>query len=211
MLRYPNVADPHDDRYHRLARVRDVVLVLAAALVWLPLVALIAVAVKIDDPDGPILFRQQRSGIGGRRFPMLKFRTMVSDAEERKQELMHLNELQWPDFKITNDPRVTRVGALLRKLSLDELPQLFNVLFGQMSLVGPRPTSFAADTYDRWHTARLDTRPGVTGLWQLAGRAETEMDDRVRLDIAYLKRRCMLLDVEILVRTVNSLVKADGR
>ena len=186
ILRYPTVPPTGYHSLRLAARIRDVMLVVAAAPLWLPLLALIALALKLDDPAGPVLFRQERSGTGGRRFGMLKFRTMVSNAEEMKHELMHLNELPWPDFKITDDPRITRVGAVLRRTSLDELPQLLNVLCGDMALVGPRPTSFAADTYDAWHTARLDTRPGITGLWQLAGRAETEMDDRVRLDISYL-------------------------
>lgn len=211
MLRYPTISQGDTDRYRRAARLRDVVLVSLTAPLWLPVIMVVALAIKLDDPAGPVFFRQQRSGLGGGRFGMLKFRTMVSNAEEMKQELMHLNELEWPDFKITDDPRVTRVGKVLRRTSLDEIPQLINVLIGDMSLVGPRPTSFAADTYDRWHTARLDTRPGITGLWQLAGRAETEMDDRVRLDISYLRRRCMLLDLEILARTVAAMASGEGR
>jgi lipopolysaccharide/colanic/teichoic acid biosynthesis glycosyltransferase len=109
---------------------------------------------------------------------MYKFRSMVTNAEEQKIELAHLNELQWPDFKITNDPRITKIGAFLRKTSLDELPQIINVLAGEMSLVGPRPTSFSAETYALWHTERLDVLPGVTGLWQLLGRGKSEFDQQ---------------------------------
>jgi lipopolysaccharide/colanic/teichoic acid biosynthesis glycosyltransferase len=141
---------------------------------------------------------------------MYKFRTMVANAEALKKELAHLNELQWPDFKITNDPRITRVGGFLRKASLDELPQLLNVLRGDMSLVGPRPTSFSAQTYKLWHTERLDVQPGLTGLWQIVGRGTSEFNDRLRLDIAYIERRCLWLDVQILVRTVTVVLEQRG-
>ena len=122
-----------------------------------------------SSPPGRRCSHQLRTGKGGRRFRMYKLRTMVRNAEELKAQLMHLNELTYPDFKITNDPRVTRVGWFLRKTSLDELPQLFNVIRGDMSLVGPRPTSFSAGTYSLWHTARLEVKPGLTGLWQISG------------------------------------------
>ena len=122
-----------------------------------------------------------------------------------------MNELQWPDFKITNDPRITRVGRILRKTSLDELPQIFNVLKGEMSLVGPRPTSFDASTYSLWHTERLDVTPGITVVWQIIGRGETEFDDRLVLDIAYIRKRCFMLDIEILFRTAFSILQGRGR
>jgi lipopolysaccharide/colanic/teichoic acid biosynthesis glycosyltransferase len=158
--------------------------------------------IKLESPGDTALFRQRRTGVNGKTFDMLKFRTMVPDAEELKKELAHLNELRWPDFKITNDPRITRMGRFLRKTSLDEVPQLLNVLRGEMSLVGPRPTSFSSDTYDLWHTERLDALPGITGLWQITGRGSMEFDERVRLDIAYIERRCLWLDIQILLRTV---------
>jgi lipopolysaccharide/colanic/teichoic acid biosynthesis glycosyltransferase len=141
---------------------------------------------------------------------MYKFRSMVPNAEELKKTYAHLNELQWPDFKITNDPRVTKVGKFLRKTSLDELPQLLNVLKGEMSLVGPRPTSFGAETYKLWHTERLDVIPGITGLWQIVGRASLEFDDRLRLDIAYVERRSLWFDINILVRTMGAVFKQKG-
>jgi lipopolysaccharide/colanic/teichoic acid biosynthesis glycosyltransferase len=151
-----------------------------------------------------------RTGRYGLRFRLYKFRTMVPDAEERKSDLMHLNELQWPDFKIAEDPRVTRVGRLLRKSSLDELPQLLNILKGEMSFVGPRPTSFHPDTYKLWHTERLEVVPGLTGLWQVSGRSNLEFDDRVRLDIAYIRRRSLTLDLLILIRTFGAVWSQDG-
>jgi lipopolysaccharide/colanic/teichoic acid biosynthesis glycosyltransferase len=141
---------------------------------------------------------------------MYKFRSMVPNAEELKKELAHLNELKWPDFKITNDPRVTRIGNILRRTSLDELPQLLNVIKGDMSLVGPRPTSFAPDTYDLWQTVRLEVVPGLTGLWQIIGRGETEFYERLRLDIMYIKHRSLWLDIEILFRTVLAVIAQRG-
>ena len=123
---------------------------------------------------------------------MLKFRTMVQNAEELKASLQHLNILPAPDFKIPNDPRVTRVGKFLRKTSLDELPQVLNVIRGEMSIVGPRPTSFAASTYDLWHSERLEVVPGITGLWQVKGRGTMTFDERLRLDIEYIERRSTL-------------------
>ncbi len=141
---------------------------------------------------------------------MYKFRTMVPNAEELKSRYAHLNELQWPDFKITNDPRITPLGRWLRKTSLDELPQLFNVLRGEMSLVGPRPTSFGPETYKLWHTERLDVIPGMTGLWQVFGRARLEFDERLRLDIAYIERASLWLDICILFMTAISVFRQRG-
>lgn len=196
--------------YHVTKRIFDLTLCLLAMPVLLPLLLLCAVLIKIESPGGPVVFTQLRTGKAGRRFKIYKFRTMVPNAEELKVKLAHLNELQWPDFKITNDPRITRVGRILRKTSLDELPQIINVLKGEMSLVGPRPTSFAATTYQLWHTERLDVMPGLTGLWQVYGRAQTEFDDRLRLDIMYIQHRCMAVDIELLVRTVLAVMQARG-
>ena len=141
---------------------------------------------------------------------MYKFRTMVRDAEELKASLMHLNILPPPDFKIIDDPRITRVGRFLRKTSLDELPQVFNVLRGQMSLVGPRPTSFAASTYDLWHTERLEAIPGITGLWQVKERNAATFDERLRLDAEYLHRMSLGLDLKIIWWTVVAVFKRSG-
>jgi lipopolysaccharide/colanic/teichoic acid biosynthesis glycosyltransferase len=135
---------------------------------------------------------------------------MVPNADEIKAQYAHLNELQWPDFKITNDPRITPLGRILRKTSLDELPQLFNILRGEMSLVGPRPTSFGAETYELWHTQRLDVMPGMTGLWQVEGRAKLEFDDRLRLDIAYIERATFWFDIYILFRTFKAVFRQKG-
>jgi len=196
--------------YLAIKRVFDVIVVLAGAPLWVPVLALAALLIKLDDPKSPVFFNHARAGRGGASFQMRKFRTMVPNAEEMKQQLWHLNELEWPDFKITNDPRITRPGRILRKTSLDEIPQLINVLLGQMSLVGPRPTGATADQYELWQTERLDVLPGITGLWQLYGRATTMFDDRTRLDITYVQRRCLLMDLQILVRTVPAVLKAQG-
>ena len=192
-------------------RIFDLVVVIGAMPFWLPLVGVIALLIRITSPGAPAIFVQQRTGKGGRRFSMYKFRSMVPNAEELKAKYAHLNELQWPDFKITNDPRITRLGRFLRKTSLDEIPQLFNVLLGDMSLVGPRPTSFGAETYKLWQTERLDVLPGLTGLWQVEGRASLEFDDRLRLNIIYIERRSMMLDIVILFRTVyTAILKQQG-
>lgn len=206
----PNEALFKGNVYRVAKRIMDLSLILLATPLFLPLFLIIALLIKIESPNGPIIFVQHRTGKNGKRFKMYKFRSMVPNAEEMKKELAHLNELKWPDFKVTNDPRVTRMGHILRTTSLDELPQLINVLKGDMSLVGPRPTSFAPDTYDLWQTERLEVLPGLTGLWQIMGRAETEFDERLRLDIAYIKHRTLWLDIQILFRTVFAVVSRRG-
>jgi lipopolysaccharide/colanic/teichoic acid biosynthesis glycosyltransferase len=191
-------------------RAFDLAVVLLAAPLWVPLMAAIALVVKLDDRRAPVMFVQRRSGRGGRPITMHKFRTMVPNAEEMKWELRHLNEVEWPLFKITNDPRITRPGRILRKTSLDELPQLWDVLVGRLSLVGPRPNDFEPDEYDLWQTERLDVKPGITGLWQLYGRGVAQFADSNRLDIAYVQRRSLWLDLQILVRTVPAVLAARG-
>ena len=196
--------------YHFAKRIMDTALVLLALPVWLPLLLLLIVLIKVTSPGAPAIFVQLRTGKGGHRFYMYKFRSMVPNAEELKVKYAHLNELQWPDFKITNDPRITRLGRFLRKSSLDEIPQLINILKGDMSWVGPRPTSFGADTYKLWHTERLDVLPGLTGLWQIIGRGSMEFDERLRLDIAYIERRSLWLDINILFYTIFAVFKGRG-
>ena len=197
--------------YLTAKRIMDLALVIISMPLWLVVMGIVAGLIWFESPGAPVLFIQKRTGKGGKRFDMYKFRTMVPDAEELKPSYMHLNELQWPDFKITNDPRITRVGWFLRKTSLDELPQVINVLKGDMSLVGPRPTSFGTDTYSLWHTERLDVQPGLTGLWQIIGRGETEFDDRLRLDIIYIEKRCFKLDLAIMIITVGTVLQRKGR
>lgn len=196
--------------YFLVKRGIDLLFILLAVPVIIPMMVIIAALIKIEDPKGPIFFVQQRTGKGGKRFSMYKFRTMVYNAEELKAKLAHLNELQWPDFKITHDPRVTRIGRFLRKTSLDELPQLINILKGEMTFVGPRPTSFSPETYTLWQTARLDVVPGITGLWQILGRGTMEFSDRVYLDILYIEHSCLWLDVQIMLRTLIAMIARRG-
>ena len=207
-----DAAVPFIDRYERyrpLKRAFDLAICLAIMPLVAPVLLVCAIAIRLDSP-GPILFTQQRTGQHGIRFGMYKFRTMVRDAEALKASLMHLNILPPPDFKIIDDPRITRVGRVLRKTSLDELPQIFNVLRGEMSLVGPRPTSFAASTYDLWHTERLEAVPGITGLWQVKERNAATFDQRLRLDVEYLQRASLGLDLKILWWTVVAVFKRKG-
>jgi lipopolysaccharide/colanic/teichoic acid biosynthesis glycosyltransferase len=196
--------------YLHIKRIFDLVVVVLSSPVWIPMFVFIALLIKLTSPGAPAIFTQLRTGRGGQRFRMYKFRSMLPNAEELKEKYAHLNELQWPDFKITNDPRVTPIGRILRKTSLDELPQLINVLRGEMSLVGPRPTSFSAETYELWHTERLDVLPGLTGLWQIFGRAQLEFDDRLRLDIAYIEHASFWFDINILMRTILVVFQQRG-
>jgi exopolysaccharide biosynthesis polyprenyl glycosylphosphotransferase len=184
---------------------------LALAIGW-PVFVLIAGLIKLTSP-GPVYFRQQRSGINGRPFTIYKFRTMVTNAEQLKHELAAMNEMSGPVFKVTNDPRVTRVGKVLRKFSLDELPQLFNVLRGEMSLVGPRPLPVdeVKRFYDLAHRRRLSVKPGITCLWQISGRNNvSDFKEWVRLDLEYIDNWSLWLDVTILWRTVPAVLAGTG-
>ncbi|MBI5772139.1 MAG: sugar transferase [Verrucomicrobia bacterium] len=193
-------------------QVMDVIGAAAMLLVvGLPML-LVALAIKLTSP-GPVLFRQQRSGLNGQPFRMYKFRTMVSDAEQQRQELAAFNEMDGPVFKITNDPRITPLGRLLRKFSVDELPQLWNVLRGEMSLVGPRP--LPVDEVRRFndlaHRRRLSVKPGLTCLWQISGRNEVkDFKDWVRLDLEYIDNWSLWLDLKILLRTVPVVLLGTG-
>jgi lipopolysaccharide/colanic/teichoic acid biosynthesis glycosyltransferase len=195
--------------YPVIKRALDLTLCLATLPLALLVMGAIALAIWLESP-GPAMFVQVRTGKGGRRFRMYKFRTMVRNAEQLKSKYAHLNELTWPDFKISDDPRQTRVGRWLRKTSLDELPQIFNVIKGEMSLVGPRPTSFAASTYDLDQTERLEVLPGVTGLWQIKGRADVDFDERVELDIRYIEQQSLWLDLQILWATAGAVLSHRG-
>jgi exopolysaccharide biosynthesis polyprenyl glycosylphosphotransferase len=193
-----------------LKRAIDLALILLAAPTVLPLTALIVLAIKRDSP-GPAVFKQLRVGKGGRQFTAYKFRTMTADAEARKAELAQLNEADGPIFKIRDDPRLTRFGRFLRRSSLDELPQLWNVLKGEMSLVGPRPpTPDEVAAYEEWHHRRLEVNPGLTGLWQVLGRSDTSFDDMVRLDIYYAENWSLGMDVRIMLETIPAVLSGRG-
>lgn len=195
--------------YAVMKRALDVTICLTALPIVVPLVLVTAVLIRFESP-GPIVFAQMRTGLHGVRFPMYKFRTMVQNAEELKSSLQHLNILPAPDFKIPNDPRITRIGRFLRQTSLDELPQILNVLRGEMTIVGPRPTSFAASTYQLWHSERLEVLPGITGLWQIKGRGSMSFDERLRLDIEYIENRSIRLDLKVIVMTLLAVLRGSG-
>jgi exopolysaccharide biosynthesis polyprenyl glycosylphosphotransferase len=184
----------------------------AIALVVLsPLFAIVAAGVLIRD-GRPIFFRQTRVGLHGRTFRVTKFRTMVRDAEEHLAELEARNEIRGHAFKLTDDPRLSRTGRFLRRTSLDELPQLWNVLLGDMSLVGPRPPLVSEVAgYDLWHRRRLSMKPGITGLWQVQARRERDFDRWVELDLAYIDRWSLVLDLKILARTLPAMLLQQGR
>lgn len=193
-----------------IKRAMDLTLVLLAAPLLLILSALIAAAVRRDSP-GPAIFKQRRVGKGGRPFTLYKFRTMVVDAEARKSELARLNEADGPIFKIADDPRVTRVGRFLRRTSLDEIPQFWNVIRGDLSLVGPRPpTPAEVMQYEDWHKRRLEVTPGLTGLWQVLGRSDTSFDEMVRLDIYYAENWSPGMDLRILLQTLPAVMSGRG-
>ncbi len=193
-----------------LKRVLDIVVSAAGLLLLSPLLALIALLIKATSP-GPVLFSQERVGLHGRRFRCHKFRTMVVGAEGMQRDLAHLNEADGPVFKIRNDPRVTPVGRFLRKFSLDELPQLWNVLVGDMSLVGPRPPiPSEVEKYERWQRRRLSMRPGITCLWQISGRSELDFETWMRLDLQYIDHWSLTLDFVILLKTVPAVLSARG-
>jgi lipopolysaccharide/colanic/teichoic acid biosynthesis glycosyltransferase len=196
-------------RYLAGKRALDLVVCTLLLVIAIPVIAVCALAIRLDTP-GPVMFAQLRTGRDGRRFRMLKLRTMLANAEELKPQFAHLSVVPPPDFKIPNDPRITRVGRFLRATSLDELPQLVNVLRGDMSLVGPRPTSFEPSRYELWHTQRLDVRPGITGLWQVEGRNVMTFDERLRLDVQYIRRRSLAFDVILLARTVVAVLRRSG-
>jgi exopolysaccharide biosynthesis polyprenyl glycosylphosphotransferase len=191
-------------------RIVDIVGAIVAIILTGPILLAAALTVKLED-GGPILFKQVRAGRNGRKFVMLKFRSMCVDAEARREALMHLNEMDGPVFKIKRDPRITRVGRIIRKTSIDELPQLFNVLVGHMSLVGPRPPLPAeVATYEPWQRRRLSVRPGITGLWQVSGRNQINFEEWMQLDLKYIDTWSLWLDLKILFRTVPVVLLHKG-
>ena len=194
-----------------LKRALDIFLAIGALVVASPLILISAALVKATSP-GPVIFRQQRVGKGGHVFTCYKFRTMFRDAEHRLEEIRHLNEMGGDvTFKMRDDPRQTRVGKLLRRTSLDELPQIVNILRGDMSWVGPRPpTPAEVARYSDWHRKRLDVTPGLTGLWQVSGRSELSFDEMVKLDIYYAENWSLGMDTSIILRTIPAVLKREG-
>ena len=195
---------------HIIKTVEDYFLTTIILMFTWPLLAASAIAIKLDSP-GPVFFRQKRVGKNGKCFNCLKFRSMVENAEEIQDEILDLNEAEGPLFKIKDDPRITRVGKWIRKFSIDELPQLFNVLSGHMSLVGPRPPiPEEVSQYKEWHKQRLNVKPGITGLWQVNGRSNSPYDEMIKYDLYYIERWSSWLDMKIMLRTVSAVFKCDG-
>jgi exopolysaccharide biosynthesis polyprenyl glycosylphosphotransferase len=204
-------ANPTENWQLLTKRILDFAVALLALALLAPLFLLTALLIRLTSP-GPVFFIQERVGLNKRRFHMFKFRSMVADAERRQAELEHLNEVSGAVFKIKNDPRLTRLGRILRASSIDELPQLFNVLKGDMSLVGPRPlplrdyVGFSED----WQRRRFSVRPGITCLWQIEGRSSVPFDKWMELDMEYIDRWSLALDIRILVKTIPAVLKGSG-
>ena len=191
-------------------RTLDVLGAALALLVTSPVIALLAVLIKLES-RGPVLYRSTRIGRGGRAFTFYKLRSMVKDADRRRQQLEHMNEADGPVFKIAKDPRVTRIGKFIRTTSLDEIPQFYNVLIGDMSLVGPRPPiPEEVAQYEPWQLRRLDVRPGITCLWQISGRSRIGFQEWMRLDLEYIRHQSFALDVKILARTLPAVLSREG-
>jgi exopolysaccharide biosynthesis polyprenyl glycosylphosphotransferase len=196
--------------YELTKRAMDVFISALLLFGLMPLMLLVAALIKLDSP-GPVILRQKRVGRGLKLFDCFKFRTMVENAQALQAELASLNEMDGPVFKIRKDPRITRVGKYLRKYSIDELPQLVNVLRGEMSLVGPRPPlPHEVEMYEPRYLRRLDVKPGLTCLWQVSGRNELSFEQWMELDLYYVENRSFLLDMEILFRTIPAVVSARG-
>jgi exopolysaccharide biosynthesis polyprenyl glycosylphosphotransferase len=191
-------------------RVMDIVLALVLAIIWLPVTLIIALLIKLTSP-GPVFFKQDRCGLNGRLFTMYKLRSMVDNAEQLRFELETLNEMDGPVFKSSRDPRVTTIGKLIRRFSIDEFPQFYNVLRGDMSLVGPRPPlPQEVSKYERWQKRRLSMKPGITCLWQISGRNEVSFEDWMKLDLTYIDNWSLLLDLKILLKTVPVVLLGKG-
>jgi exopolysaccharide biosynthesis polyprenyl glycosylphosphotransferase len=201
----------YDDYRRYLKRAIDFTVAFLGLLFLSPVMIVVAILVKVTSP-GPIIFKQERFGLNKRRFWMLKFRSMCVDAEAHQAKLEHLNETGGPAFKIKNDPRVTPLGAILRKLSVDELPQLINVLMGHMSLVGPRPLTLrdVSNFSEAWLMRRFSVKPGLTCLWQIMGRSNTDFDRWIQLDLQYIDNWSLALDFKILCKTVPVVLKGSG-
>lgn len=201
---------PPQPVYDAVKRTFDILASLVGLILFLPPLAYLAIMVKLESP-GPLFFRQMRVGRDGKLFPCFKIRSMVVNAEELKEEYAHLNEADGAAFKIRDDPRVTRVGKFVRRSSLDEFPQLLNVLRGEMSIVGPRPQiPSEVAQYTPEQRARLRVKPGITCLWQISGRNDVDFDEWMRLDREYALRRSLRLDFSILLRTLPAVIARRG-
>ena len=206
-IREYEVIEPKEGRIYMFCkRAMDIIGSLAGIILLSPLLLIIAIAIKIEDPKGSIIFAQQRCGKDNKLFPMYKFRSMVSNAEELLEELMEHNEMDGPVFKIKDDPRITKVGKFIRKTSVDELPQLFNILKGDMSIVGPRPAiPHEVAEYNDYQRQRLLVKPGLTCIWQVSGRNSIGFDEWVDMDLEYIEKRNLWMDIKLIFKTVGVL------
>lgn len=201
----------HQYGYRTIKRIFDFVAALLAVVILSPTFLIIAIAIKINDPHGPVFYTQERVGKDGRRFRMFKFRSMVTNADELLEKLKEQNEIKGAMFKMKNDPRITSVGRFIRKYSLDELPQLLNVIGGSMSIVGPRPPlPYEVDQYTDYDKQRLMVKPGATGMWQVGGRNALNFDQMVELDLTYINERSIWLDLKIMFETVKVMIKPNA-
>jgi exopolysaccharide biosynthesis polyprenyl glycosylphosphotransferase len=194
-----------------IKRIVDFAVALVAVIAILPIMLLVAIVIRITS-TGPVFFAQKRVGHNKRKFTMYKFRTMVVDAEQQMEQLEHLNEVSGPVFKIKNDPRITPIGRFLRKTSLDELPQLFSVLKGDMSLVGPRPLPIRdyEGFNEDWQRRRFSVKPGITCLWQVQGRSSISFEKWMELDLQYIDKWSLWLDLQILLQTIPAVLRGSG-
>lgn len=201
----------HQYAYRITKRVFDIIAAAIALVILSPVFLIIAICIKVDDPKGPVFYSQIRVGKDGHHFRMYKFRSMVTNADELLAKLKSQNEVTGAMFKMKNDPRITKVGRVIRKYSLDELPQLVNVVGGSMSIVGPRPplVSEAAE-YTDYDKQRLMVKPGATGMWQVGGRNDVDFDEMVELDLTYIQERSVWLDLKIMFETVKIMIKPNG-
>ena len=206
-LREYEVIEPKEGPVYMFCkRAMDIIGSLAGLILLSPLLLIIAIAIKIEDPKGSIFFAQQRCGKDNKLFPMYKFRSMVSNAEELLEELMEHNEMDGPVFKIKDDPRITKVGKFIRKSSIDELPQLFNILMGDMSIVGPRPAiPHEVAEYNDYQRQRLLVKPGLTCIWQVSGRNSIGFDEWMEMDLEYITTRSLWMDIKLIFKTVGVL------
>ena len=201
----------HQYGYRYIKRLFDIVASSIAVVILSPVFLIIAICIKVDDPKGPVFYSQTRVGKDGKHFKMYKFRSMVTNADELLAELQAKNEVNGAMFKIKNDPRITRVGRFIRKYSLDELPQLINVVGGSMTIVGPRPPLVnEVAQYSDYDKQRLMVKPGATGMWQVGGRNDVDFAEMVELDLTYIQERSIWLDLKIMFETVKIMIVPNG-
>lgn len=211
-LAQEDIIVPNENKvYLFLKRLIDIVGSGLGILILIPVFLIIGILIKLEDPKGSVFFSQKRNGLNGKEFNMYKFRSMVHNAEDLLESLMSKNEMDGPVFKIKDDPRITKIGKFIRKTSLDELPQLFNILKGDMSIVGPRPiVEGEIERYGKYSKKLFSVMPGLTGYWQANGRSDTTYEERVAMDMYYIDNRSTVLDIKIIFKTFISVIKKEG-